>query len=381
MIIKTITPRRILNSAGNWTIETRIILESGHQGTFSVPGGLSKGISETTSVEPEIAITNIRNIAMSLTGCEFNSQEEFDQKLLEIDGTTDKSKLGGNTILSLSGAFLRATAHSRSLETYQYIDLVIHGKQSETYSFPKMMMLILEGGLHGSSNATFQEFMAVVENVEEGIDIYNAVKNELHSLNKSTNVGAEGAFSPEGYDNLQSLNLLTKFIGSNTIALDVAASSFPDKTLIPPISDYQDLVLQYPILSIEDPYDEGNMAEWIKLSGTFRNKLESKELFIVTDDLTVTNPVILKEAIEKDAGNAILIKPNQIGSITETLEVIKMAKENEWAVIISHRGTDTNDDFIADLAVGVRADFTKFGAPARGERVAKYNRLCEIFRE
>lgn len=378
MKINSIKTRVILNSAGAKTIETKVTLSDGSFGVASVPGGISKGKSEVTSIEPIESAKRVGEILEKLTEREFDSQKEFDSFLITLDGTPDKSNLGGNTMLSLSVAFCKACAKAEGLDTYQYIHNIHNPEEllSEAKFFmPRMMMLILEGGLHGSGGATIQEFMAIVETIDRGVEIYKSVKNELHKLGQSTNVGAEGAFSPDGYDNEQILSLINGYLHGEKIALDVAAASFTEAGW--EIPDYDVILGNYPIESIEDPYGEDDWANWELFAREKLSNMKNK-LMIVTDDLTTTNPVILEKAISREVGNAILVKPNQIGTVSETLQVIKMAQNSTWKVVISHRGTDTNDDFIADLAIGTGAEFVKFGAPARGERVAKYNRLTEI---
>ena len=378
MKIKSISTRVILNSAGDKTIETKVTLSDESFGVASVPGGISKGKTEVASIDPLEAVKRVGELSEKLTSREFDSQKEFDTFLIDLDGTSDKSNLGGNTMLSLSVAFCKACAKSEGLETYQYIHNIHNPEKllSEAKFFmPRMMMLILEGGLHGSGGATIQEFMAIVETLDRGVEIYKSVKNELHKLGKSTNVGAEGAFSPEGYDNEQILALLNGYLHSEKIALDVAASSFIEAGRETP--DYDVILENYLVESIEDPYGEDDWANWELFAREKLSNIKNK-LMIVTDDITTTNPQLLEKAINREVGNAILIKPNQIGTVTETLQVIKMAQNSTWKIVVSHRGTDTNDDFIADLAIGVGAEFVKFGAPARGERVAKYNRLTEI---
>ncbi len=373
MIIKDISSRKILNSGAKWTIETKITLEDGSIGVASVPGGISRGEREVVSIEPENAIENIETLKDKLIGVNFSSQRQFDELLIKTDGSHDKSNLGGNTLLSLSIAFCKATAKSKKIETYQYIHTIVEPEISLdeiTFTMPQMLMLIFEGGVHGDSGASIQEFMAVVDTVGQGAKIYNEVKTALQEAGKTTNVGAEGAFSPEGFDNFKTLKFLNAHLNGAKIALDVAASEIKNPADIP---DYETMLDVFPIISVEDPYSENDWGSWESFSRKYKDKIN-----VVTDDLTTTNIKTLRECIQRDVGNSILVKPNQIGTLTETLDVIMQAQESNWRVIISHRGTDTNDDFIADLAIGAKADYTKFGSPARGERVSKYNRLLEI---
>lgn len=373
MRIKTISSRKILDSSSGYTIETEVMLSDESVGIASVAGGLSRGAKEADSIPPDMAVNVIKKIKENLIGPEFN-QKSLDEYLIKLDGTANKSKLGGNTILSISIAFLKASAISANLQPYEVINKLmqnlVHKKLSK-FKQPDMMMLMLEGGLHGDGSASIQEFMAIVDDLEEGVEIYNSMKSQLKGLNKSTNVGVEGAFSPQGLKNEDILDLLSSKIKKNTIALDIAASSF--RELKADIPDYQTILDDFPVTSIEDPYPEDDLTAWHEFSKKYGNKIN-----VVTDDLTVTNPSILLNCIKNGIGNTIIIKPNQIGTIWETLLVTKLAKENGWETIVSHRGTDSNDDFIADLAIGISADYVKFGAPARGERVAKYNRLSQI---
>ncbi len=372
MQIRNIYGRKILNSVGEWTIEVEIELDEGTVARASVPGGFSRGTSEVDTIEAEAALFIIEEIKDELIGREFKSTFEFDIKLLQMDNSENKSKLGGNTLIGLSVAFTKAIAMTQKHETYEYIHKLLNPEiplEVINFKMPKYMMLMLEGGSHGSSDATIQEFMAIVDEIPRGVEIYNAIKKELHDLGKSTNVGAEGAFSPEGFDNRMSLEVMTKFLRDEEIALDAAASSISKGDL----PNYEELLTDFPISSIEDPLGENDWANWEFFASKHLNKIQ-----IVTDDLTTTNPKLLSQAIKRNVGNAIIIKPNQIGTIYETLKVVKMAKDAGWKVIVSHRGTDTNDDFISDLAVGIQSDYVKFGSPARGERVAKYNRLLEI---
>lgn len=375
MKIKNIYPHKILNSAGSWTLETKLELQDGSTGISSVAGGLSKGANECANVQIDAAIRNINQLEEELTGMEFKSQQQFDEFLMAKDGTFDKSNLGGNTILSLSISFCKASAQAMKLESYEYIHTLLRPEiplNDIQFKIPDMQILIFEGGLHGSGKATIQEFMAVVSDINRATEIYTSVKKSLHNKGLSTNVGAEGAFSPESMDNFEVLDFLKDHLNDNEqIALDVAANSFEE--LNQPLPDYERIVSNYPIISIEDPYTEKAWTEWENFYRDYR-----ADISVIGDDLTTTNPQILQEAIRREAANGVIVKPNQIGTISETLEFIRIAQDHGWVIISSHRGTDTNDDFIADLAVGSQANFTKFGAPARGERIAKYNRLIRI---
>jgi enolase len=374
MKIKNISSQKILNSDANWTIQTTLTDDYNNTGIFSVAGGLSKGSREATSISADNAIEIINDIKDDILGKDFKNQNEFDKFLIEKDGTDDKSELGANTVLSLSGAFCKTEAKFKKLELYEHIHSILNPDiplNDIKFAMPKMMVLIFEGGLHGSGEASIQEFMAICGTIPQAVEIYKKAKKLLHEMGQSTNLGAEGAFSPAGMDNNMVLDTLTRVLKDEQIALDVAANSFEE--LKKELPNYAELIADYNILSIEDPFPENSWTEWENFYRNFHS-----EIITVTDDLTTTNPEHLTEALRRNCANGIIIKPNQIGTISETLEVIKTAQNNDWNVIVSHRGTDTNDEFIADLAVGAGAQYTKFGAPARGERVAKYNRLLEI---
>ena len=376
MTIKNVKLKNILNSAGSWTLEVTIETDNGYSGSFSVPGGLSKGTSEVATVDFKTARKNLDELMDDLTSYNFKTQNEFDEFLIEKDGTKDKSNLGGNLMLGLSAAFAAAAANAAELELYEYIHNLINPDiplNNIQFKQPKLMGLIFEGGAHGSGLASIQEFMVMTESIERLVEIYNKAKKFLKENNEGTDVGAEGAFSPSKFNNEEVVKTLESFLNEDEyIALDVAANTIKEEFLEMP--DYETLITNYKISSIEDPYPEDMWNEWATFYRNYR-----ADVTVVTDDLTTTNPEILEKAIKDQVGNGIIIKPNQIGTITETLKTIKLAQEANWSVIVSHRGTDTNTSFIADLAVGAHADFVKFGAPCRGERIAKYNRLLEIF--
>ena len=376
MTIKNAALKKILNSAGSWTIEVSIELDNGSLGKFSVPGGLSKGKNEVANVTPEVAIQKLEELKEDLYSKDFKTQESFDEFLIEKDGTDDKSNLGGNLMLGLSAAFAAAAANASQLELYEYIHNLIDPEiplNNIQFKQPKIMGLIFEGGAHGSGLASIQEFMAVTDSIERLIEIYSKAKKYLKENGEGTDVGAEGAFSPANLDNEAVVKVLESFLAEDEhIALDVAANTIKEENLEMP--DYETLISNYKIISIEDPYGEEDWNDWENFYRSYR-----ADVTVVADDLTTTNPNILAEAISRNVANGIIIKPNQIGTLTETIETVKLAQLNNWNIIVSHRGTDTNDSFVSDLAVGVHADYVKFGAPARGERIAKYNRLLEIF--
>ena len=279
-------------------------------------------------------------------------------------------------MLGLSAAFAAAAANASQLELYEYIHNLIDPEiplNNIQFKQPKIMGLIFEGGAHGSGLASIQEFMAVTDSIERLIEIYSKAKKYLKENGEGTDVGAEGAFSPSNLDNEAVVKVLESFLAEDEhIALDVAANTIKEENLEMP--DYETLISNYKIISIEDPYGEEDWNDWENFYRSYR-----ADVTVVADDLTTTNPRIITEAISRNVASGIIIKPNQIGTLTETIQAIKLAQLNNWNIIVSHRGTDTNDSFVSDLAVGVHADYVKFGAPARGERIAKYNRLLEIF--
>ncbi len=411
--IKSIVAYEILASGGLPTIECRVETEEGFVGTASVPYGASAGIHEASVILDKdikryrgngmlVACGNINNIiARELTGMKANEQRSIDQKLLDLDGTEQKTKLGGNTILAVSMAVARAGASVERLKPYEYLQRYFALGKSQM--LPKPMMVMIEGGRHADNSADFQEYLIDVtyserssENVRVGSEIYMGIKKVLKDRGLSVNVGNEGAFAPEGLEsNKMPLEFLTKGIelagyrpGADAwISLDPAASEFYEngqynlkrdsKSMDSGqlISYYKEIVESYPILSIEDGLAEDDWEGWEEMYRNLGNNIK-----IVGDDLTVTNSKRLQMAIDRKAINAILIKVNQAGSVTETVETCKLAKEMSFMIIPSHRGGgESNDTFMVDLAVAVGADFIKVG-PTRGERVCKYNRLMEIER-
>jgi len=407
--IKTIIAREILDSRGNPTIETRVELEDGALGIASVPSGASVGKYEAVELRDNDpnrfhglgvlkAVANVNQIiAPKLIGIESTKQSEVDQALIKLDGTNNKSKLGANALLSVSQGVCEAAAASQKIATYIHISH-LYGPQA-SLRLPIPTFNLINGGQHGAGNLDFQEFHIIPssqktysENLRQAEEIYQSLKQVLIQHGAIHSVGDEGGFAPNLFTNLDALEVLVKAIEMANyrlkqdvfLGLDIAAQSFyqngkykiRDQTM-PMATDeliayYQQLNQQYPLLTLEDPLAEDDWDGWQKVGQLLPGTL------IVGDDLLATNKQRLAEAIKKKACQAILVKPNQIGTISETIEVIKIARQADWKVIVSHRSGETTDDFIADFSVGVGADYTKFGAPARGERVAKYNRLLEI---
>ena len=375
--IKNIYAREILDSRGNPTVEVELTLESGIKAVASVPSGASTGKNEALELRDNDknryhgkgvlkAINNVNNIIKPLLiGKDSLNQEEIDRIMLEKDGTENKEVLGANAILGVSLANLKAAAKYKGLELYEYL-----GKE---YSMPRCMMNILNGGVHASNNLDFQEFMIVPnkeeyhENLRMGSEVFNTLKNVLKERNLLCGVGDEGGFAPQINDAKEALELIKEAITKSgyelgkdiNIALDVAASEFYNEeediyllegvkyTKEELVSYYQSLVDKYHIISIEDGMAEEDYEGWKLLTSKLSN------IQLVGDDLFVTNKKLLQKGIDMHIANAILIKLNQIGTVTETLETIKLARDNNYKTIISHRSGETEDNYISDFAVGL----------------------------
>jgi len=408
-MIKNIKAREILNSKGNFTVEVE--LETG-QGVFhaSCPSGASKGINEAVEIKASEAVKNVNEIiGPKLKRKNPLKQKEIDEIMIELDGTENKSKLGANAILPVSLAVCRAGAAAKKLPLYQYIKEIENCKLSrlkvedprfkesgkiENWRMPRPCFNIINGGAHSGSDLEIQEFMVVPnreffsENLRIGSQVYQELKKTLIKIfgKRAINIGDEGGFVPPISLEREALDLLKNTIREYQnieIGLDCAASQFYknnhyqiDGTVFSQdglMNFYQDLVESYPIIFLEDPFGENDWDSFQEITGKF-----GKKIIIFGDDLLVTNIERIKEAKKRGACNGAIIKPNQIGTITETLEVVRLARSFGWKIMVSHRSGETGDDFIADLAVGISADFIKSGAPARGERIAKYNRLLKI---
>ncbi|MEK7184008.1 MAG: phosphopyruvate hydratase [Patescibacteria group bacterium] len=384
--------RVILDSRGKQTIEVDVHCDDGTMGRASVPSGASTGIHEAARVEDmDQALKNVAQLGEQLVGQDPTQQERIDLALLTADGSEDKSKLGGNVLLAISIAVCDAGAKAAKKPLYQHIHDV--AGQKAAIGLPTPMFNIINGGKHSDNKLEVQEFMVVPardqrpyrEKLIIGRELYQQLKQILHDMGHSTAVGDEGGFAPRLNSNIEAVELLVRLIESSSyrpqtdvsIAMDVAASSIPDLAAVTypldPISFYEKLITDYPIMSIEDPLTEDDWQGWVELNSRIGSRV-----MVVGDDLYTTNPKRLKEGIEKRASNAILIKPDQIGTLTETFQTMRLAEEAGFARIVSHRSGETESSFIADLAVGTGAEFLKDGAPARGERVAKYNQLLRI---
>jgi len=402
--IKKIDGRQIFDSRGNPTIEVDITLEDGSFGRASVPSGASTGAYEayelrdgdkTLSGKTVLkAVEGINTeISNALCGMEASKQEEIDNKMIELDSTNNKSRLGANAILGVSLALSRAQASSEEKPLYEYLN------SSESYVLPVPMMNLINGGAHSNNSLFIQEFMIMPISAETfnhaiitGSEIFHSLKSLLENDGFSTNVGDEGGVAPDLKTSEDALSYLCKAIEKAgyrleediVFALDIAASElYKDGQYFLSndnasssddlIKMWEELTNKYPIFSIEDPLHEDDWNGWVNL-----NERIGKKIQIVGDDLFVTNPERLKMGIEKNAANSILIKVNQIGTITETLETIDIAKNNKYSCVISHRSGETEDTFIADLSVATGSGQIKTGSMTRSDRVAKYNQLIRI---
>ena len=412
--IKQIRGREILDSRANPTVEATVVLENGGCGTAAVPSGASTGAFEAVELRDgdkeryggkgvKTAVAHVNeDIAKLLTGKEACHQEQADEAMLVLDGTENKSRLGANAVLAVSLALAKAEADGLKMPLYRYVG-GLNGKK-----MPLPMMNILNGGRHAGNNLDVQEFMILPVGAErfcvglrQCCEVYHALAKLLEEKGLSTGIGDEGGFAPDLNSEEEAIELILSAIeragytaGAGKdfmISLDVAASEWKEEkknggqfsyrmpkkdevfTSEGLIEHWETLVKKYPIYSLEDPLDEEDWDGWRILTGKIGSKV-----MLVGDDLFVTNPKRLQYGIKNEAANAILIKPNQIGSLSETMEAVRIAKENGYRAIMSHRSGETEDTTIADLAVGLNTGYIKTGAPCRGERTAKYNRLLQI---
>lgn len=402
----------ILDSRGYPTVEAAVYYDGGCA-TASVPSGTSTGKYEAIELRDndpqrfagmgvQKAVANVNNIlGPAISDMELTDQFNIDKKLIELDGTGNKSKLGANSLLSVSQAVAKAAAISQNISLYLWFNKLFEGLGYKTnISLPTPIVNVINGGKHGTGNLDFQEFQIIPASNKQfpqalrlACEIYYKIKEVLKYRNAVHAVGDEGGFAPNLFTNLDALEIISQAIKQSgyTLQLDVflgldIAPAYFFKDGKYQIKDVQEkysgekfieyiekLHQSYHLLCLEDPLDEDSWEDWVKIT-----KLLGSQVHIIGDDLLATNPERLKRAIDLRAANSILVKPNQIGTVSETLTVVKMAKENNFKVVVSHRSGETNDFLIADLACGVGADFVKFGAPARGERTVKYNRLLKI---
>jgi enolase len=406
-LIDAIHAREILDSRGNPTVEVEVLLSDGQIGRAAVPSGASTGEHEAVELRDgdkgrylgkgvqKAVDAVIDQIAPALIGFDATDQRSIDQSMIDLDGTANKSKLGANAILGVSLAVANAAAASADLPLYKYLG------GPNAHVLPVPMMNILNGGSHADSDVDIQEFMVVPlgaetfsEGLRWGVEVYHALKAVLQAKGLSTGLGDEGGFAPNLPSNRAALDLIQEAIRNAgytpgqdiALALDVASSEFfkdgayqfEGKTLSSSemSSYYAELVADYPLVSIEDPLDENDWEGWKTLTDAIGDKVQ-----IVGDDLFVTNPERLQTGIDSKTANSLLVKVNQIGSLTETLDAVSLAQRAGYTTITSHRSGETEDTTIADISVATNAGQIKTGAPARSERVAKYNQLLRIEEE
>lgn len=411
--IKQIWAREILDSRGIPTVECYCLLDDGKTATASVPAGTSTGSHEAIELRDEDktryhgqgvlkACEHINaTLGPALVGMDPLKQSEIDQKLVSLDGTENKSKFGGNAILAISQVICKIAAILQNKQLYNWVsDLSQEYGLTKSIKIPTPLLNMINGGLHGAGNLDFQEFWMIPasnkkfsEGLQMGVEIYQTIGDNLARRGAIHSVGHEGGYAPNLFTNADAFEVFVESVRQTNyslgrdvfLGLDVAANSFykdGDYTIRDRASTltddqlldyYKELVNTYRLAILEDPFQEDAWNSWKKINSEL-----SGTAVIVGDDILVTNPKRLQKAIDEKACNGAVIKPNQIGTISETLQVVKMAKDANWKIITSHRSGETNDTFIADFAVGIGSDYAKFGAPARGERVAKYNRLTAI---
>ena len=404
--IAKIHAREILDSRGNPTLEAEVTLADGSFGRALVPSGASTGSKEAVELRDgdktrylgkgvRKAVSNVNTtIASTLTGFDGADQAALDRRLIDLDGTENKGRLGANALLAVSMANAHAIAASRRMPLWQHL------ANGNPVSLPVPMMNIINGGAHADNNVDMQEFMVLpvgfdtfAESLRAGVEVFHALKSVLKGRGLSTSVGDEGGFAPDLRSNEEALETILEAIGKAgykagediLLGLDVASSEFYDNGKYHLVGEGKRLTseqfvdflanwaAQYPIVTIEDGMDEGDWAGWKLLTDRLGGKLQ-----LVGDDLFVTNPRIFQQGIDQQVANAILIKVNQIGTLTETLEAIELAKRHGYSCIISHRSGETEDAFIADLAVATGVGQIKTGSASRSDRIAKYNQLLRI---
>ncbi|MGH1561927.1 phosphopyruvate hydratase [Mumia sp. DW29H23] len=401
--IEAVGAREILDSRGNPTVEVEVALDDGTIGRADVPSGASTGKFEAVELRDggdryggkgvQKAVDAVNEaIRPEIIGLDADEQRYVDQTLLRLDGTPNKGQYGANAILGVSLAVARAAADSAGLPLFQYVG------GANAHVLPVPMMNILNGGAHADTDVDIQEFMiapigadSFAEALRQGVEVYHALKSVLKADGLATGLGDEGGFAPNLSSNRAALDLIAKAVESTglklgtdiALALDVAASEFfgdggyrfegATKSAAEMTAYYADLVASYPIVSIEDPLDEEDWDGWKAITSELGDKVQ-----LVGDDLFVTNSERLQRGIDEGAGNALLVKVNQIGTLTETLEAVDLAHRSGYRCMMSHRSGETEDTTIADLAVATNCGQIKTGAPARSERVAKYNQLLRI---
>lgn len=405
--------REILDSRSIPTIEAFCMTDNGYVSVSSVPSGTSTGTSEALELRDndparfhglgvQKAVNNINSIlGPAILGMDVSQQSEIDKKLISLDGTKNKSKYGANSILAISMACTKAAAMSMQIPLYKYVNQLSKASgMNNNIRVPTPLFNMINGGLHGAGNLDFQEFHVIPatskkfsDGLRIGVETYLTIGENLKRRGAIHSVGHEGGYAPNLFTNADALEILVESIKETPyqlgvdlfLGLDVAASVFykngtysiRDKSTALKDTDlleyYKNINSLYHLALLEDMFHEEAWESWKKIYSELQG-----QVMIVGDDLLATNPERVQKAIKEKACDTILVKPNQIGTVTETLNVIKLARSDNWKTIVSHRSGETNDWFIADFAVGIGSDYVKFGAPARGERVAKYNRLLAI---
>lgn len=400
--------RQVLDSRGQWTVEASVVLTNGAEARASVPQGKSTGSAEAVALPAPQAVHNIiKTIAPKICNHEFKDQAALDAALIKLDGTGNKSKLGANAILAVSVAFLRASAVATGAPLWRHLRDIYeegapaarngrgtaagartHGRKTGTHlALPRLFINMVNGGLHAGNDLHFQEYLVIPncgtikESVEVGAAIYHALGDLLvrRKGKNAANLGDEGGYAPDFKDDVEPLRFLAaaakklKLTKKVDFGMDAAATDITSMDHKELQAMYPKLIRQHGLIYIEDPFDEEDFLSFAALTMRF-----GAHAWIAGDDLTTTNVFRMEHARAEGSVNAVIIKPNQIGTVSEALDAVRAARKYNWAVIASHRSGETNDDFIADFAYGVHADGLKLGAPARGERVAKYNRLLEI---
>ena len=381
--ITSVLAREILDSRGDPTVEVELRTDGAASAIASVPSGASVGSHEAVELRDNDparfgglgalkAIKNIeQTIAPALVGQEVGDQQSVDQMMIDLDGTPHKSKLGANAILAVSMAACKAAARSQNEPLYKYIANLLGEGPGK---MPTPMFNFIEGAKHADNNLEIQEYLAIPrsqtfkDNYREGSEAFHNLKKILKNRGVGIAVGHEGGFAPMLPSSEEPLKLINDS-GEVALALDLAG-------VMPNGLSVEKLIDGYGVISFEDPAEEDDWEKWAEITGKFGGKA-----MIVGDDILATNIERLKQAVSLKAVNALIVKPNQVGTISETLEFVKLAKQSKYRMVVSHRSGETEDTFIADFAVGAGADFAKFGAPSRGERVAKYNRLLRIEEE
>ncbi len=395
--LEKIKGRKVLDSRGEWTIEVEAQSEN-QKAIFMVPQGKSRGQFEAVSLNPETAVKNISEvIAPQLRGFRVEDQKEIDEKLLELDATKNKSKLGANALLGVSGVVAKLASQIQGLPLYLYLRKTFL-PQKQGFLLPALLMNMINGGVHAENNLDFQEYLVIFEKgsikakLDSAVKIYQNLKEKLKKEfgRSATNLGDEGGFAGGNFNsNEQPLEILSKVINQSglegekiSLGIDAAASQFfkngdyqlggkkVSKNEL--LEIYKSLFKKYPLIYLEDPFEENDFESFGLLKKSFPERL------IVGDDLTVTNPERIIKAENNNSINSLIIKPNQIGTLSETFKAVELAEQYNWKIIVSHRSGETEDNFIAHLAVALNAWGLKAGGPARGERTAKYNELLRI---